>query len=86
MFVMDPGVNKRNSTSDITLGNWAEVLGCKMLQVSLYKIPMPRFPPEDFLSSRSWKSKKELVHEAFLQHSPSVLEEMSLPAKNTWCC
>lgn len=55
MFVVDPGINGRNSTYDITFGNWAEVLRLKVLKASVYKIPMSDFPPEAFLVTRAWK-------------------------------
>lgn len=55
MFVVDPGINGRNSTYDITFGNWAEVLRLKMLEASIYKIPTSHFPPEAFLVTRAWK-------------------------------
>lgn len=33
MFATDPGINGRNSTYGIILGNWAKVLQFKMLEV-----------------------------------------------------
>lgn len=45
MFAMDPGINGRNSTYNIILGNWAEVLQLEMLEV-LVSI---RYPCKIFL-------------------------------------